>query len=316
MFKFGIMGAGGIASKFCQAVKLTEGAVVTAVASKNTDRAMRFAAQNNIFRSYGNYEEMLSKENLDAVYIATTNNFHYENINLCIDYGVPVLCEKSMFLSMKEAQRTFARAEEKRVFTMEAMWSRFLPCIQKAKEWIESGRIGTIQTAVYTGGIHAPREHRIFDANLGGGALYDLMVYPIEILTFLINQPLRDIRADIVYGESGVDEADYILLKFRTCRAAVQVTAHARIPSPCGIYGTEGYIQMEQTHRASEVKLYDEQFRLMEHFTSPVENGFEYEIAEVIRCVQRGSLESDRMPHKDTLACVEIFERILDHGQI
>lgn len=164
MFRFGIIGAGGIAEKFCQAVKLTEDAAVAAVSSKQKERAEKFARRNGIERFYENYEEKP-----DAVYIATTNNYHFENIMLCLRKGMTVLCEKPMFMTVKEAKEAFGLAREKNVFMMEGMWSRFLPCIQKARFWVESGKIGRIHLANYTGGINAPEEHRIFNKELGGG---------------------------------------------------------------------------------------------------------------------------------------------------
>ncbi len=311
MFRFGIMGAGGIAAKFCDAVRRLEDGQVAAVASKSAERAKRFAGENGIKRYYGDYAEMLEREKPDAVYVATTNNFHFDNVMLCLRHGVPVLCEKSMFMTMAEAEAAFGCAREKGIFLMEAMWSRFLPCVRKAREWVADGRIGTVQIASYIGGINAPADHRIFKPELGGGAMYDLTVYPIEILTYLVNQPLIDVQAEILKGDSGVDEANNLLLRFETCRATVQTTTHARIPSPCGLYGTKGYIRLEQTHRASAVHLYDGQFQLLERFESQVENGFEYEAAEVIRCVRQGLTESPVMPHRDTLECIRIFEKVL-----
>lgn len=311
MFRFGIMGAGSIAEKFCQAVGLTSEGIVAAVASKSRERAKSFAEKQGVERYYGSYEAMLDEEQPDAVYIATTNNFHFENIMLCLEKGIPVLCEKPMFLSKAEAKSAFALAGERKVFLMEGMWSRFLPCIQKAREWIQEGKIGEIHLANYTGGIHVPEDHRIFNPELGGGALYDLMVYPLEILLYLIPQPLSEVRSQIRYGAGGVDVTDSLMLQFETCQAVCQVTAHSRIPSPCGIYGSQGYIRMEQTHRASLAERYDGQFQLAERYANRVENGFEYEIQEVIRCVREGRLESGIMPWRDTLQCAEILDRVL-----
>ena len=311
MFRFGIMGAGEIAGKFCDAVKMVEGAEVSAVASKDQKRAEGFAQKKGIRNAYGNYNEMLESEHLDAVYIATTNNFHFENIMLCIQKHTPVLCEKSMFIDLKQAEEAICYARNEQVFLMEAMWSRFIPCIKKAREWIEQGRIGTIQLADYMGGIRAGEEHRIFDSRLGGGAMYDLTVYPIEILMYLINQPIKNVYGDIKWGNTNVDESDNLIIHFETCAASIQTTVKSRIPSPCGIYGTEGYIRLEQTHRAPSVELYNTKFELVDRYDHPIENGFEYEIKEVISCVRTGKLESDIMPLKDTLKCVWIYDQLL-----
>lgn len=308
MFKFGIMGAGSIAEKFCQAVQLVDGAEVAAVSSKSMQRAEEFAKKNEVPAFYGNYKDMLEKAGVDAVYIATTNNFHYDNCMLCLDYGKAVLCEKTMVMSKKEALAVFKKAKEKKVFVMEAMWSRFIPAIAKAKEWIDKDRIGTIHIATYTGGINVPDSHRIFSPELGGGALYDLLVYPIEIVTYLLNQPLRGVKADLKFSSTGVDSVNNVLLQFEQCQAGLQCTTHARIPSPSGFYGSKGYIRIEQTHRASVCEMYDSEFCLVERFEAPIQNGFEFEIAEVKKCVEQGKLESDIMPHSATLQCLEIME--------
>jgi predicted dehydrogenase len=309
MVRFGIIGAGGIAVKFCDAVKRVEEAEVVAVGSKSLERAEAFAKKNEIPAYYGNYEEMLNKEDIDAVYVATTCNFHYENILQCIDHGKAVLCEKSMVLKKAEAEEIFRRAKEKNVFVMEAMWSVFLPTVKKAREWIKEGRIGTIYLANYLGGIHAQPDHRIFNPELGGGALFDLTVYPIEIVMSLIPQKLLDVKSDIIMGETGVDVTNSLLLQYETCRASLQATAFSRIPSPSGFYGDKGYIQMSQTHRCEECNLYDGEFQLVESYKYPVDNGFEFEIQEVVDCLKAGKLESDLMSHAATLQCLDIFEK-------
>lgn len=309
MIRFGIIGAGSIAVKFCEAVKKVEEAQVCAIGSKSLERARAFAEANGIPQYYGSYEEMLQNARIDAVYIATTCNFHYENCLLCIDYGKAVLCEKSMVLKKEEAEEIFRRAKEKQVFVMEAMWSVFLPTVKKAREWIREGRIGTVHLANYTGGIHAQPGNRIFNLELGGGAMYDLTVYPIEIVASLIPQKLLGVKAEIITGDTGVDVTNSVLLQYEYCRAALQTTAFARVPSPSGFYGSKGYIQMQQTHRCERCDLYDEEFRLAESYSCPVENGFEYEIQEVVDCLKAGKLESEVMPHAATLQCLEIFEK-------
>lgn len=112
MFRFAIIGAGGIAHKFCDAVRLA-GHEVAAVASKSSERAAEFAAKENIARSFGNYAEMLDTVKPDAVYIATTHNFHYDNILLCLERGLPVICEKPMVCTADEARRVFDAAKRR-----------------------------------------------------------------------------------------------------------------------------------------------------------------------------------------------------------
>ena len=311
-FKFGIMGAGNIANRFCDAVRRINNDVeVVAVASKSEERAKSFAERNDISSYYVGYENMLSQEELDAVYVATTNNFHYSDCLMAIEYGIPVLCEKPLMMNAAEAEEVFKKAKEKNIFVMEGMWSRFIPCVQKAHEWINAGRIGTIKIANYLGGINAPSGHRIYVPELGGGAMYDLAVYPFEIVTYLVNQKLLGYKFSIRWLNDEIDENDSLILNFEECDATIQTSLHTRIPSPSGFYGTEGFIQMEKTHMASKVCLYDENFNLIESFEHPCENGFEWEILHVMKCVRDGIIESPIMPWADTLLCAKVFDECL-----
>lgn len=207
MFRIGIMGAGHIAVKMCGAVRLIPEAQVTAVASRSQARADRFAAEQGIPAAYGSYEEMLRQQKPDLVYIATTMNSHAELTDLCVRHGVPVLCEKAMYTCSAEAQAGFAKAEQAGVFTMEAMWSRFLPADRKAKEWLRAGLIGDLTMAEAAIGYCAPAdpEGRYFNPALGGGAAYDMSVYGIELLTWMTEARPADPAVTVMRGSTGVD---------------------------------------------------------------------------------------------------------------
>ena len=145
MIHFGIIGAGDIARKFADAVRQLDNAEVIAVASKSLDRAQEWAAREHIPSYYGNYAELLANPRIDAVYIATTTNAHYDNILQCLQAGKHVLCEKSLVRSAHEALTVCSLAKQKNLFLMEAMWTRFLPKTITAKQWIQEGRIGKVK---------------------------------------------------------------------------------------------------------------------------------------------------------------------------
>ena len=313
MFKFGIIGSGKIARKFCDAVSLIEGAEVAAVASKTLDRAKALAEEKSIEAYFGDYEEMLKKSSLDAVYIATTHNFHYENALLCLEYNKPLLIEKPMVLSKKEAIEIFRLAREKNLFVMEAMWSRFLPHNKKAREWIANGAIGTLALVNCAWGFkpNPSIEGRYFSPDLAGGPLYDIGVYSIEVMTHLIGQPIREINTMMIPAHTGVDLTDNISIKFDTCIANLQVTYAAKVPMMALLYGTDGYIKIPGYVTGNECFLYDNEGNCIEHFKEQYVNGFTYEIAETIRCIREGLIESPVVPHADTVTCCEIFDRVL-----
>lgn len=309
----GIMGAGSIAVKFVQAAAMVPDVEVQAIASKSFERAQHFAETNHVPHAFGDYQSMLSSGLINAVYIATTGNFHYENILLALNSGMHVLCEKNMVATIKEAEQIFSLAKEKQLFVMEAMWSCFIPAVQKAHEWIAEGRIGPVQIATYTGGINALPDHRIYNQALGGGALYDLGVYPIEILGYILGKRPVLLNSHVQTGSTDVDETVSLILDYEGCDGIIACTCHARIPSPSGFYGPKGFIRLEKTHMADYVCLYDGQFNLIERFDASFENGFQFEIAHIHHCITKGLIESPVMPWQATLDSIRIYEGVLRH---
>jgi len=312
MFKFGIIGAGHIAHKFCDAMRRVDGAAAAAVSSKSVEKAAEFAADENIPEYYGDYETMLDQGGLDAVYIATTHNFHFENAMMCLNKGFPVLIEKAMALNKKEAEAIFSLSASKGLFVMEAMWSRFLPYINRAREWIAEGAIGQPITASCSFCFKAnpDPESRYSNPRLAGGALYDLGVYAIELVTYMLNLPVRDVRAMFTRGKTGVDMTDNILLKFDGCTAHLLTSLEVNVPGGTAIYGGAGRIEIPNVISGNECVLYREG-QPPERFVQEYENGFVYEIEETMRCIRAGLTESPVVPHADTLKCAEIFDFVL-----
>ena len=312
-FRFVILGAGNIAGRFCEAVSLTEHAVVAAVGSKSLERAAAFAEKNGVLKAYGDYEEMLRMEKPDGAYIAVTPNDHYRLSMLCLKYGVPVLCEKAMFQNSREAKGVFKVSKEKGIFVMEALWSRFLPAVCKAGEWLDEGRIGEAKLASCTIGFRADPdpERRYYSPELGGGASKDITVYAYEITTYLLRQKLKNLTVSAVWSGSGVDESSLVTLEFEKTLASLMTTFAADTDERLVVYGSKGHIELPYPHYASEAFLYGEKGELLEHFRDEeTKNGFTYEIAEMIRCIRDGRTESPVVPHSATLACAELFDRI------
>lgn len=160
-FRFGVMGAGNISNKFCDAAEKTEEVCVTAVAARSEERAREFAEKYEIHTYYGNYEEMLQKEKLDGVYIGVVTGMHVQLTELCIRYGIPVLCEKALTGSSEEAERIFKLAEEKKIFVMEGVWSLFLPANRKAREWFGKGVSVNLQSAMLKSDLQLRRIKKI-----------------------------------------------------------------------------------------------------------------------------------------------------------
>lgn len=311
MIRFGIVGAGAIANKFCEAAKLVPNCSLVAVASRSLERANVFADTWDILRRYGSYEQMFDCEILDVVYIATTNNTHKEICLLALGHKMNVLCEKPLVLNLEDINNIIDLAKENRCFLMEAMWSRFLPCIVRCKDWIQTGRIGEVHIANMMVALDVSSCHRIKDKNLGGGILYDLGVYALELLPFLLDKKIVGVQSIVKMSEKGIDKADGILLDFGSCIASVHCSMNVDMGAPSFICGEKGYISIHVGHKAKLVELFNLQGTLIDSFSDPYLNGFEHQIKHVCHCMNEGFLESPIMPLADTLACVELFEQIL-----
>lgn len=314
-FRFVVLGAGKIASRFCRAAELLEDCRVCAVASKSAERARAFAQENGVEHFYDSYGRMLEEERPDGAYIAVTTNDHFRLTMLCLEHGVPILCEKAMFQDSGEANKAFKAAAQKQIFVMEAMWSRFLPAVKKAKEWVEEGKIGLPEISQFSIGFAAPEgdENRYYSPALGGGAAKDITVYAYEITTFVLDQGIRKLAVSATWSESGVDINNHICVEFDHTLAELTSSFAVKMDERMVIYGKKGKIVLPCPHYASECLLYDPQGNLTEHFVDQeTQNGFTYQMEEMMRCIREGRTQSPVVPWADTTACAELFDRILE----
>ena len=309
-FRFCVMGAGHISQKFCAAVALTPGACIAAVASKSRVRAQNFAEQNGIPAAYDSYARMLEQEKPDCVYIGVTTNAHFELTMLCLDHGIPVICEKAMFTNSRDAETVFRRAREQGIFVMEAMWSRFLPASVQVREWISTGRIGRIIMGDMLLCCDMPRDpgNRYFSPELGGGAAYDLTVYPYELMTWWIGQEVQAVSGQAVWHQTGVDETEIVVLNLGDALVSLRTTFMRRAGDRAEIHGENGCIVVPGAHRASECWLYEDGREPVHFVDDRTGNGFVYEVEEAIRCIRAGAVESPVIPHRDTAACARMFD--------
>ena len=332
-FRFCVMGPGNIADRFVRSVRMLDegaggfdpvlpggfparqdgGVTVAAVASKSAQKASSFAASHGIAASYGSYEEMLVKERPDAVYISTVPASHAELAAMCLDHGVPVLCEKAMFTCGRDAEEILGRSERENVFVMEALWSRFLPANRTAKRWLDEGRIGRLISLEAAIGFAAPSdpESRYRSKSLGGGATTDILVYAYALADMMLPSRPEVRHVHAVFGETGVDVTDRVLLTAGGVTASLFASFDAPLEERLELIGTKGRIKLAHPHYADCAVLYGPDGREADRFGDAHESaGFVYEIAETIRCVRAGLTESPVVPHDLTRRCAALFDQV------
>lgn len=180
MFRIGIIGAGWIAEKMCDAIAPFTDMEIYAIASRTMEKAEAFAAEHDIRKAYGSYEEMVCDPAVDLVYIATPHSHHYDHAMLALEHGKPVLVEKAFTANAMQAEKLIETARSKGLFITEAIWTRYMPLSHKVREIMKSGIIGEPRVLTATLCYMMENKERIVRGDLCGGALLDLGVYTLN----------------------------------------------------------------------------------------------------------------------------------------
>ena len=312
--RWGVLGCGNIAKKFAAAVEDAEGAELFSAGSRSLERAEAFADQFNIPRRYGSYEDLAADEDVDAIYVATPHPYHMDCCILAMNDGKAVLCEKPFALNAGQAAKMVAVARANQVFLMEAMWSRFLPSVKKAKALISSGAIGELRMVHADLGFRADLNpaSRLFDPALGGGALLDVGVYPVSLASHFIGSQPDRISSDAHLGTTGVDEQSAMIFHYPNGLLAVLTSAvRTQTRHEASFYGTEGMLILEFAWWSGSSITLKVAGKETERIEVPMTgNGFNYEIAEASRCIADGRLESDIIRHEESVAIMGTLDTI------
>ncbi|AEY67104.1 Gfo/Idh/MocA family oxidoreductase [Clostridium sp. BNL1100] len=317
--KYGIIGLGGIAQVFARALNTIPDAELTAVASSNRERAEAFSKKFEASKIYDSYIELIHDKEVDVVYVALTHNFHYDIVKMCLENGKAVLCEKPLAINKKDAEELIALSRSKKVLLMEAMWTRCLPSFQKAKEWVDSGRIGDVRLIDAKFCFNAPYDpkHRLFNPQLAGGSLYDTGVYVIEFTTGILGEKPETVSGFATIAGTGVDDFAVINMSFKSgTLAMLSCGTRAHVNRDAGIYGTNGRIIVYEFFSSKKCELYDNYNNLVESFEDDCQDGFVYQIRHFNKLFEKGKLESDIIPLEDTANCADVFDKLMNQWGI
>jgi predicted dehydrogenase len=310
---WGILSTGTIANKFATTLsQLAECGDILAIASRNQETANQFASNYNVPRAYNSYLDLVCDSDIDIIYIATPHSFHYENAKLCLEHGKSVLCEKSFTVNGTQATHLIQLAKEKKLFIMEAFWTKFLPAYQLLTKTIDEGVIGNIThfRAHYGFAPTGARYIRKFDPNLAGGALLDIGVYAIGVATMLLGYNPSHIYSSAIIGEYGTDKFDSIMLEYENKTTAHLITTiGSQIGQQAVILGTKGHIILPDFSALQEFTVVlDDGTQYTKKLPFDI-NGFEYQIRETESCLSANKIESDVMTHQNTLDVMRLMDQ-------
>jgi predicted dehydrogenase len=314
VIRWGILGTGRIARAFANALAVLPDAQLAAVASRSIDSAVAFGRdfQVDTARCHASYQALADDPGVDVIYIGTPHAMHAENVAMCLNAGKHVLCEKAFALNHREAAAMVALAREKKLFLMEAMWTRFLPALTEARRIIAAGEIGKVHMVQSDLGFasRVDESHRLRNPALGGGALLDIGIYPLSAAAFFLGE-IASVHAVAELDTTGVDVQTAFSLRHKNGGISVgSCSLRAKTSNETLISGDIGYIRLHsRAHQAQLLTVtLDGVARTVQ--LPFIGNGYAHEAMEVMRCLRAGQLESPLMPLDETLALMQVMDDI------
>ena len=316
--RWGIAGLGNIANKFAADLRLVSDAELTAVGSRNIDKAAAFAQDHGVAHYYGSYLELFASPEVDVIYIATPHTSHCDLSLQCMERGKHVLCEKPMGINSSEVKKMIDSARKNKVFLMEALWSRLNPSIEQVYERINNGDIGRVSYLRADFAFYSLDRHksgRLLNPELAGGSLLDIGIYPVFLAYLVLGMPVKILAASNFYS-TGVEIQTGMVFTYPDAMAVLYSGLTSRSEMKAEISGTTGSFTLEpRWHETQGYAL--ESSGEMEFIDMPTQGkGYSYEISEVNNCLRSGKLESDKWSHQNSLDLHSILDEIRSLGGV
>lgn len=305
VFNWCLIGTGTLAKKAAKVVLPSGRHRFAAVYTRDYQKGLAFAAKYG-GTAYDHPEAAVTAPDVDGVYIVTPHTSHYEYARLALSQGKPVLCEKPITVTAREAAELFALAKEKGVYLAEAMWTWFSPVARQVKRWVDDGALGELHRVEAR--YHLDSRHyapRCSDPNVAGGALLDVGIYPITYLYRLFGKPVQ-IRCTGRL-EGGIDLSEDVTLTFPnglTSTASVSMCDFKGLEQ-IHLAGNKGRIKYFFFHMANQAALIRRGGR-MELFRA--DGSYLNELDQVAGEIRRGLKQSELVPPGATVDVMEILD--------
>lgn len=292
MIRFGMIGTGKIAEKFWQANRYGKDFELTAVYSRTLERARQFGFQKGQLQYFDDLEAFANSDCIDAVYVASPNCCHYEQVMTLLKAGKHVLCEKPMASNLEEAQEMFAEAEKQNLILLEGMRSIYAPSFQKMIPYMET--LGTIRRATLQYCQYSSRYdnykrgivENAFKPELSNGALMDIGVYVVSCMIRLFGAP-KSIKASGVKLHNGVDGAGTILMEYPDMIGEAIYSKITDSAMPSQIQGEDASMLIQEIENVKDLRIVRKGVVQSIHFEQS-DNILNYETQEFIKMIKTG----------------------------
>lgn len=318
IIRWGILGCGRIARKFASDMQLVKDGRIVAAGSRSKESVDRFASEFSIPNRHSSYEELVTNPEVDVIYVASPHALHYAHSLLCLEHDKAVLCEKAFAINSREARTMIDLARKKKIFLMEALWTKFTPRFRKMQELIADGRLGELRAVLVNFGFIPanPVPQRLIDPALGGGSLLDIGIYNVFMALSILGKP-DEIEASMTAMTPGIpiDAQCAILFRYHNgALAQLFSTLQSNLPTEAEICGNRGRIRLSSRFYEpfAAVEFYPDRVdsRELIPFEKEPGMGYQYEIRHVNSCLKQGLKESPVMSHADSLLLMETLDAI------
>lgn len=308
VLRIGIAGAGRIAARFVAEARFVSGVNVEAVYSRTYERTREFARRLELKWANEHYDDLLG--HVDAVYVATPHDTHYDYTKRAIQAGLHVLCEKPMTLSKAQTSELFELAAARGVVLLEAVKTAFSPGFQRMVAVARSGSIGQVRSvdATFTKLVTQGRE--LTDAD--GGSISELATYPLLAAVKLLGLGYTDLRTvSLRPAGSPVEVFSRIDLTYPHAVASARTGLGVKAEGDLVVAGTAGYIYVPAPWWLTEYfeARFEDSRRSKKYYYKFDGDGLRYELAEFASMIRRDTRESFKLRPAESIAMADMIER-------
>ena len=308
--RWGIFGAGWIAEAMVNTAQKNSNQQFVAVASRTPGKAEAFAQKWKIESFHNSYEELAARDDIDAIYIATLPSDRLEVALVAINAGKPVLIEKPITMDLAEAEQIYAAAKTKKVLAMEAMWTRFLPQMDIARQLVADGALGDVELVVSNFCQNNLGVTRLFTPG-GGNPIIDMGIYPAALSQQFLGNP-NEIHAFGKLHPNDIDEETHTFMRFANgSRSNFVLSARTTLPHWAGVSGSKGAITFGTPwFTPSSITCHESTFNGVQSTWKddlglPEHLGLIHQVHAFAQYLEKGLLEGPLYTHHDSLSNIK-----------
>ncbi len=310
--KFGIIGTSWISDRFIEAGFMIEDFQLEAVYSRSIEKAKNFGKKYNVKNYFDSLEKMAKSSLLDGVYIASPNSLHIEQAKIFVNEGISVFIEKPIASTPKELTCLLALAKEKNVLVMEGIIPLQLPNYKGIEENLY--KIGKIRKITGVFCQYSSKYDRwkegiytnAFDPRWANGALMDIGIYPLYLITSLFGRP-KNIIGTATILEDSIDGEGNIILSYEGFSANLIYSKISNSYLKSEISGEKGSILIDHVAQISNIEIVYNNGEIENISRHQKENTMYYELLDFIDTFKKGKIESSINTHSKSILVQELL---------